>query len=66
MAPGNVTQLLSNEADIQVAISSIEPGQIQKNQHAATIFYVQANEVPGAPMRFHEVPWDSVGFREDQ
>jgi hypothetical protein len=56
MAPGNVTQLLSNEADIQVAISSIEPGQIQKNQHAATIFYVQANEVPGAPMRFCEIP----------
>jgi hypothetical protein len=29
MAPRNVTQLLSNEADIQLAIASIESSQIQ-------------------------------------
>jgi hypothetical protein len=40
MAPRNVTQLLSNEADIQLAISSIESSQIQKNQHGATIYHV--------------------------
>jgi hypothetical protein len=31
MAPHNVTQLLSNEADIQLAIASIESSQIQTN-----------------------------------
>jgi hypothetical protein len=40
MAPRNVTQLLSNEADIQLAIASIESSQIQTNRRAATIYHV--------------------------
>jgi hypothetical protein len=40
MAPRNVTQLLSNEADIQLAISSLDTRQLQSNRRAATVFYV--------------------------
>jgi hypothetical protein len=40
MAPRNVTQLLSNEADIQLAIASIKSSQIQTNRRAATIYHV--------------------------
>jgi hypothetical protein len=40
MAPRNVTQSLSNEAGIQLAISSIESSQIQKNRRATTIYHV--------------------------
>jgi hypothetical protein len=40
MAPRNVTQLLSNEADIQLAISSINARQIQSNRSAAAIYNV--------------------------
>jgi hypothetical protein len=40
MALRNVTQLLSNEADIQLAISSISARQIQGNRPAATVYNV--------------------------
>jgi hypothetical protein len=40
MAPRNVTQLLSNEADLQLAISSINAQQIQGNRSAAAIYNV--------------------------
>jgi hypothetical protein len=40
MAPRNITQLLSNEADIQLAISSINARQIQSNRSAAAIYNV--------------------------
>ena len=40
MAPRNVTQLLSNEADIQLAISSINTKQIQGNRPAAAVYSV--------------------------
>ncbi|RYN56079.1 hypothetical protein AA0117_g13275 [Alternaria alternata] len=37
MAPRNVTQILSDEADIQLAILSVESGPTQKNRRAASI-----------------------------
>jgi hypothetical protein len=40
MAPRNVTQLLSNEAHIQLAISSINTKQTQGNRPAAAIYSV--------------------------
>jgi hypothetical protein len=40
MALRNVTQLLLNEADIQLAISSINTQQIQGNRPAAAIYNV--------------------------
>ena len=40
MALRNVTQLSSNEADIQLAISSINASQIQGNRPAATVYNV--------------------------
>jgi hypothetical protein len=40
MAPRNATQLLSNEADIQLAILSINANQIQGNRPAATAYSV--------------------------
>jgi hypothetical protein len=40
MAQRNVTQLLSNEADIQLAISSINARQIQGNRPAAAVYNV--------------------------
>jgi hypothetical protein len=40
MALRNVTQLLLNEADIQLAISSINARQIQGNRLAATVYNV--------------------------
>ena len=38
MAPHHVTQLLSNKADIQLAISSLSKRQLQSNRHAAAVF----------------------------
>jgi hypothetical protein len=40
MAPRTVTQLSSNEADIQLAISSINAQQIQGNRPAAAVYNV--------------------------
>ena len=40
MAPHNVTQMQSNEADIQLAISSIDAKQIQGNRPAAAVYQV--------------------------
>ena len=40
MALRNVTQLLSNEADIQLAISFINARQVQGNRPAATVYNV--------------------------
>jgi hypothetical protein len=40
MAQRNITQLPTNEADIQLAISSIECDQIQENRRAAAIYGV--------------------------
>ncbi|RAQ98564.1 putative transposase [Stemphylium lycopersici] len=40
MALRNVTQILSNEADIQLAILSIKSSQIKKNRRAASIYQV--------------------------
>ena len=40
MAPRNVTQLSSNEANIQLAISSINARQIQGNRPAAAVYNV--------------------------
>jgi hypothetical protein len=40
MAPRNVIQSLSNEADIQLAISSINARQFQGNRPAAAIYNV--------------------------
>ena len=40
MAPRTVTQLSSNEADIQLAISSINARQIQGNCPAAAVYNV--------------------------
>ena len=40
MAPHNVTQMRSNEADIQLAISSIDAKQIQGNRPAAAVYQV--------------------------
>ena len=40
MALRNLTRLLLNEADIQLAISSINANQIQGNRPAAVIYNV--------------------------
>ncbi|USP81206.1 putative transposase [Curvularia clavata] len=40
MAPRNVTQIVSNEADVQLAISSIASKQIQSNKYAAALYNV--------------------------
>jgi hypothetical protein len=40
MAPRTITQLSSNEADIQLAISSINARQIQGNRPAAAVYNV--------------------------
>jgi hypothetical protein len=40
MAPRNVTQSLSDEADIQLAISSINDKQIKGNRPAAAVYNV--------------------------
>jgi hypothetical protein len=40
MAPRNTTQMPSNQADIQLAISSLNANQIQSGRRAATIFNV--------------------------
>jgi hypothetical protein len=46
MAPRHVTQLLSNEADVQLAISSIESKQLYSNRAAAIVY-----NVPEATLR---------------
>src|SRR4051812_33128490 len=46
MASRNITQLLSNEADIQLAISSINTRQIQGTRDAAVVY-----NVPEATLR---------------
>ena len=40
MAPRNVIQIVSNEADVQLAISSIASKQIQSNKHAAVLYNI--------------------------
>jgi hypothetical protein len=40
MAPRSATQIVSNEADIQLAISSIDAKQVKGNRPAATIYNV--------------------------
>ena len=40
MAPRNVAQIVSNEADVQLAISSIASKQIQSNKHAAALYNI--------------------------
>jgi hypothetical protein len=40
MAPRKASQTTSNEADIQLALSSLNASQIQSNRRAATIFNI--------------------------
>ena len=45
MAQRNASQLALNKADIQLAISSIESGQIQSNRSAAAIYNVSERTI---------------------
>ncbi|KAH7556263.1 putative transposase [Bipolaris maydis] len=40
MAPRNVAQIVSNEADVQLAISSIASKQVQSNKYAAALYNI--------------------------
>ena len=45
MAQHSASQLVSNESDIQLAISSIKSGQIQSNRSAAAIYNVSERTI---------------------